>query len=85
MSICTLQVGQCGNQVASKFFFDMTKQWDDYSDLTRQRLVDTYFQVPDKGSPHPNSVLVDMEPKVVDRCIQDSASYGLWNFKYVSR
>ncbi|CAI2371569.1 unnamed protein product [Moneuplotes crassus] len=80
MSILNLQIGQCGNQVASKFMHDMTYQWDEYSEFTRSKIVDQYFQVPDKGSPFPNSVLIDMEPKVVDRCIEDSSKYELWNY-----
>ena len=72
MSIINLQIGQCGNQVASKFMHDMTQEWDEYSDFTRNKIVDQYFQIPDKGKPYPNSVLIDMEPKVVDRCISDS-------------
>ena len=80
MSILNLQVGQWGNQVASKFMHDMTYEWDEYSDYTRNHIIDQYFQVPDKGKPYPNSVLIDMEPKVVDRCIEDAAKYDLWNY-----
>lgn len=36
--------------------------------------------MPDKGKPFPNNVLIDMEPKVVDRCIEDSLEYGLWSY-----
>lgn len=59
----------------------MTKEWDDYSEFLRNSIVDRYFQVPDSSSkPYPNSVLIDMEPKVVDKCILDSKMNELWSF-----
>ena len=67
MAVLNLQIGQCGNQVASKFLNDMTKDWDEYSEYIRNSITDKYFQVPLKSKPYPNSVLIDMEPKVVER------------------
>ena len=84
MSIVTIQVGQCGNQVG-KSFFDTLLQ--DFSSLTPsesnlynnlnsfiatvtpyiyERVIETFFQRDyDKNQLIANSILVDMEPKVV--------------------
>ena len=43
MSIITVQVGQCGNQLGSSFFQTLLEEVKDSSELIRQRVVETYF------------------------------------------
>ena len=53
------------------------------SPLIQERVVDTYFQR-DKDHLCPNAILVDMEPKVINRCIQQeyktSDGFVKWRF-----
>ena len=85
MSIITVQVGQCGNQLGSSFFQTLLEEVKDSSELIRQRVVDTYFQRHNEKADclSPNAVLVDMEPKVVQNCLstkKQTHSGIVWNY-----
>ncbi|CAM1308252.1 TUBD1 (predicted) [Pycnogonum litorale] len=83
MSIVTVQVGQCGNQVGRQFFSTLMNDINAENDLQtlndyQQTSIDRFFTVPDDCNNHAGTseqflpvaraVLVDMEKKVVDDC-----------------
>ncbi len=43
MSVLTIQVGQCGNQIGYAFFEQMMKDFKDCSPLLQERIIETYF------------------------------------------
>ena len=75
MSIVTLQIGQCGNQIGQQFFHDIFHETTNASPAHQQLFLSTYFH---SGSdkihtkPIANSLLIDMEPKVITRCLTQS-------------
>jgi hypothetical protein len=44
MSILTLQIGQCGNQIGREFFNDMCGEIEISSEALQQKIVQTFFQ-----------------------------------------
>ena len=88
MSIISLLVGQCGNQVGSEFFetiFD-----DNYGDSTGQinsvnedfiaESTETFFNTRDGGKPEARCIQIDMEEKVIRRINDDTNRLRSWRF-----
>ncbi len=83
MSVVTVQLGQCGNQIGSQLFTTL------YNDaLTHQKLARTYhdtsmerffYTTPTRG-PTPRAVLVDMESKVVQTTISSARRQSSWTY-----
>ena len=75
MSIVTIQVGQCGNQIGQAFFDQLVDNVTQVgTDVTcsayiREKVVSTYFDRTKKESMTAKAVLLDMEPKVVQKCL----------------
>ena len=66
-------MGQCGNQIGYAFYEQLIQEMDTSSELMQERVIETYFQRDfEKGKLVANSVLIDMEPKVVQKCLKDS-------------
>jgi len=71
--IVHVQVGQCGNQIGSKFWeiiseehgLDRTGTYKGSSDLQLER-INVYYTEASAGKYVPRSVLVDLEPGVMD-------------------
>jgi len=70
MSIVTVQLGQCGNQIGSQFFSTVagdlqssqnSRLFGDYED----ECVDRFFSVGENGKWTARAVMVDTEPKVL--------------------
>jgi len=75
MSVVTLQIGQCGNQIGHQFFHDIFHESSNAPPAYQQLFLSTYFhQNSDKlSSKHiANSLLIDMEPKVIQKCLTQS-------------
>ena len=87
MSVLTIQLGQCGNQVGAQLFgslyrdsllLDSPRASDSSTSLSllsnaAECALEPYFSVHESGSRtelRPRAVLVDMEPKVVRRCLE---------------
>jgi tubulin delta len=68
MSIAFLQLGQCGNQLGSALLDAVSEECRGSSPAHRAIATDLFFHEK-KGQAWANSVLVDMEPKVVERCL----------------
>jgi len=69
MSVVTVQIGQCGNQIGSQFFSTVASDlksspnarlFSDYED----ECVDRFFSVDERGKWTARAVMVDTEPKV---------------------
>lgn len=85
MAVVTIQVGQCGNQLGQAFFETMIGEAADSSQLVRERVIETYFQRdPQADRVVANALLVDMEPKVVQKCVlsEKKTSEGMPTWSY---
>ena len=77
MSVITIQVGQCGNQVGHELFNRLSTEIDPEDDRT---VVDRFFSEDEVTGRNPvkytaRCVMVDMEPKVIENC-RKSAEHG---------
>ena len=70
MSIVTVQLGQCGNQIGCQFFSTVasdlqsspnSRVFGDYE----EECVDRFFSVDERGKWTARAVMVDTEPKVL--------------------
>ena len=79
--ILHLQVGQCGNQIGTKFWEIICQEhgineagtYDGDSDLQLER-IDVYFNEGQNGRYVPRSILVDLEPGTID--VARASPYG---------
>lgn len=88
MSVVTVQLGQCGNQIGSQFFSAVandlhsspnSRLFGDYDD----ECVDRFFSVDDRGKWTARAVMVDTEPKVIAQTAAEARRSGIW--KYANR
>ncbi len=71
MSVCILQVGQCGNQIGCKIFNNLIDEMKNSSECLAQIIADTYFTINDNNNKlYANSILIDMESKVIEKCVK---------------
>ena len=57
------------------------KEASESSPLVAERAIETYFQRDlSNNTLHPNAILVDMEPKVVQKCLNNKFKAGEENF-----
>lgn len=92
MSIITIQLGQCGNQVGHEIFdaickdahsargFCSKKENDSYQAACKER----FFSEEKRGVPTARAVLVDMEPKVIGQTISMASRSGTWKYGHHS-
>ncbi|KAK1786243.1 hypothetical protein P4O66_017598, partial [Electrophorus voltai] len=81
MSVVTVQLGQCGNQIGQEMFSTIH---DDsvgagqkmYKECSEER----FFRVNAAGALVARAVLVDMEPKVISRAIAKASKSGHWTY-----
>ncbi|EQC31617.1 hypothetical protein, variant [Saprolegnia diclina VS20] len=71
MSIVTLQLGQCGNQLGYALFDKLATELEDPLEM------DIFFRGPSHTA---RAVLIDMEPKVVMQCQDRAAASGRWQY-----
>ena len=72
MAVPLIQIGQCGNQVGQAFYSTMFEEASKASPA-HQALMEQFFTDGKKAK----AMLVDMEPKVVGRCLQRKA---MWDY-----
>jgi hypothetical protein len=72
MSCLILQIGQCGNQIGNKLFSKFIKQINNSSECHAQVIYDTFFTSVKDNIPTANAILIDMESKVIERCIRSN-------------
>ena len=93
MSVISLQLGQCGNQIGTQLFSTL------YEDATAgpggrhgaacqhycSASLERFFQGRRRGGrPRARAVLVDMESKVVNQCLLQTRRSGAWCFSEAS-
>ncbi|XP_006832431.1 PREDICTED: tubulin delta chain isoform X3 [Chrysochloris asiatica] len=88
MSIVTVQLGQCGNQVGFEVFDALysdsycsqglcsKKENEAYQASCKER----FFSEEENGVLVARSVLVDMEPKVINQTLSKAAQSGRWKY-----
>ncbi|XP_037632344.1 tubulin delta chain isoform X2 [Sebastes umbrosus] len=81
MSIVTVQLGQCGNQVGHELFDVLCSDAPEggrreYSTASCER----FFHQTTRGELVARAVLIDMEPKVINQSISRAATSGRWRF-----
>uniref|UniRef100_A0A8C3UIZ5 Tubulin delta chain n=1 Tax=Catharus ustulatus TaxID=91951 RepID=A0A8C3UIZ5_CATUS len=88
MSIVTVQLGQCGNQIGHEVFSALCsdirgthglcskKENESYQDSCKER----FFCEEESGVPVARAVLVDMEPKVISQTLSMAARSGHWKY-----
>ena len=91
MSIVTVQVGQCGNQIGYEFFQTVIREYHKNADLTKrlkfknydEDCLEVFFEKslkPKLSGYHyrARSVLVDMEQKVVNHIVSEAKRGKVW-------
>ncbi|XP_075575958.1 tubulin delta chain isoform X3 [Pelecanus crispus] len=88
MSIVTVQLGQCGNQIGHEVFNAICsdvrgthglcskKENESYRDACKER----FFSEEESEVPVARAVLVDMEPKVISQTLSIAARSGYWKY-----
>ncbi|XP_036393364.1 tubulin delta chain isoform X2 [Megalops cyprinoides] len=88
MSVVTVQLGQCGNQIGQELFDVISNDSNDartcspraqgkaYHACSQER----FFNEEASGDPSARAVLIDMEPKVITRTIATAAKSGRWKY-----
>ncbi|KAG7471305.1 hypothetical protein MATL_G00123040 [Megalops atlanticus] len=89
MSVVTVQLGQCGNQIGQELFNVISNDSNDaqtcspraqgkaYHACSRER----FFNEEASGDPSARAVLIDMEPKVITQTIAMAAKSGRWKYR----
>ncbi|KAL4223799.1 Tubulin delta chain [Mactra antiquata] len=92
MSVVTLQIGQCGNQVGGQLFAGLIE--DTQTKLSQvnvspkanndyiEAVYDRFFTCSDKPGnlPEAKAVMVDMEPKAIAQTCYEAKKSGLWKY-----
>uniref|UniRef100_A0A673VRU0 Tubulin delta chain n=1 Tax=Suricata suricatta TaxID=37032 RepID=A0A673VRU0_SURSU len=88
MSIVTVQLGQCGNQIGFEVFDALYNDSHCPQGLCSKRENEVYqesckerfFSEEENGVPVARAVLVDMEPKVINQTLSKAAQSGQWKY-----
>ncbi|XP_050177512.1 tubulin delta chain isoform X2 [Myiozetetes cayanensis] len=93
MSIVTVQLGQCGNQIGHEVFQSLCsdihgthglcsrEENQSYQDACKERF---FWEEEGSGVPVARAVLVDMEPKVISQTLSMAARSGCWKYNHQS-
>ena len=76
MSVVSIQVGQCGNQIGSSFYNHLYEDAISKSPALSNSILNTYFHIENQKI-IANATLIDMEPKVVNACLSQNRP---WSF-----
>ena len=79
MSVGIIQIGQCGNQIGLDIFNNLIEEMKNSSEYLSQLIYDSYFTISKTNKFQANSLLIDMESKVIDKCLKISEKNG-WNY-----
>ena len=81
MSVGIIQIGQCGNQIGLNIFTNLIEEMKNSSEYLSQLICDSYFTISNSYQFQANSLLIDMESKVIDKCLKISKENG---FNYLT-
>ncbi|XP_022365342.1 tubulin delta chain isoform X2 [Enhydra lutris kenyoni] len=88
MSVVTVQLGQCGNQIGFEVFDALYTDSHCPQGLCSKRENEAYqasckerfFSEEENGVPSARAILVDMEPKVTNQTLSKAAQSGRWKY-----
>ena len=85
MSVVTVQVGQCGNQLGHQLFSTILQEAQHGAEDTQEAIAETFFREPSgrgrgRGLPVARAVLVDTEDKVVSQVLRSAENTGRWSY-----
>uniref|UniRef100_I3MR61 Tubulin/FtsZ GTPase domain-containing protein n=1 Tax=Ictidomys tridecemlineatus TaxID=43179 RepID=I3MR61_ICTTR len=88
MSIVTVQLGQCGNQIGFEVFDTLFSDSHDFQGLCSKKENEAYqascqerfFREEENGVPVARAVLIDMEPKVINQTLTKASQSGRWKY-----
>uniref|UniRef100_A0A8C7AC96 Tubulin delta chain n=1 Tax=Neovison vison TaxID=452646 RepID=A0A8C7AC96_NEOVI len=88
MSVVTVQLGQCGNQIGFEVFDALYTDSHCPQGLCSKRENEAYqasckerfFSEEENGVPIARAILVDMEPKVTSQTLSKAAQSGRWKY-----
>ncbi|KAG7479007.1 tubulin delta chain [Solea senegalensis] len=82
MSVVTLQLGQCGNQVGQELYDVICSDAQDAQRRTTHTTVscERFFHQNKHGDLVARAVLIDMEPKVIKQSMKKAADSGRWRY-----
>lgn len=86
--IVTLQVGQCGNQVGSKFYERLCGEHGIGAggalEEEKEDRKEVFFYESSQGLYHPRSLLIDLEPGVIGQCMKKEVPSYASDLKFMS-
>ncbi|XP_076138196.1 tubulin delta chain [Alosa pseudoharengus] len=81
MSVVTVQLGQCGNQVGQEFFSVLCNDSNNAKDkLYKDCGHERFFREGPSQDLTARAILIDMEPKVICQTIAKAAKSGKWRY-----
>lgn len=89
MSIVTLQLGQCGNQIGFEFFDLLSKTlvkpdstpFNRQGEAHSQEVCERFFNIGKENEPFARAVMVDMEQKVIAQTFQEARKSTTWRYR----
>lgn len=83
MSLITLQIGQCGNQIGESFYDFIINEMINATPASQAMAGEVFFDYSESTKKyHAKSILVDMEPKVIYECLNSKKRENLWDYKH---
>lgn len=82
----TVQLGQCGNQLGSALFRRIANEERVRNGENDEAIRNTFFREsrsrvrPRNGSPLVRALMIDTEPKVLSKCVEESSHHGGWAY-----
>lgn len=77
MSVIIVQIGQCGNQLGLNFFSDLIQESKYVAESITFNIINSFFHRKNQSSKlYANAVMVDMESKVIEKCVIDAEKRG---------
>ncbi|KAM6945952.1 tubulin delta chain [Aplochiton taeniatus] len=81
MSIVTVQLGQCGNQVGQELFDVLSNDaHDGQRKVYSKSCIERFFHETSSGDYEARAVLIDMEPKVITQSVFKAAQSERWKY-----
>ena len=81
MSVITFQIGQCGNQVGQTFYDFIMREMINAPSASQAVAGEAFFDYNEKKDKYEaRSILVDMEPKVINECLSSAKRENLWDY-----
>jgi tubulin delta len=81
MSVLSLQIGQCGNQIGKSLYDHIINEMINASPASQAAAGDIFFDYSEKTKKYTaRSLLIDMEPKVINECFTSQKKENLWDY-----